>query len=292
MPCFFKQAVAAARLANLAEDIQEKIVIELAQNIEAPLVSGWSPPEMARMVYDIVNKHAKTEDVYKQTKKQNNALALSLYPKLKQRIEESENKLLPATELAIAGNIIDYGAKNPLDIDNEINEILNGTSSLFQASNKAIFDFPLFQNQIQNSRCILYLADNAGEVVFDRLLIETIRQYRPTIEIYYAVKEKPIINDALMQDAIQCSIDKVATVISSGSALSGTILSYCNQNFLRLFNKADLVISKGQGNFEGLHQTERDMCFLFIAKCQVIAQMINGAIGNMILFYKKNSKLP
>jgi uncharacterized protein with ATP-grasp and redox domains len=128
--------------------------------------------------------------------------------------------------------------------------------------------------------------------VFDRLLIETIKQYNSTVEIYYAIKEKPIINDALMQDAIQCSIDRVATVISSGSALSGTILSCCNQNFLQLFNKADLVISKGQGNFEGLHQTERDIYFLFIAKCPVIAQMINGAIGNMILFYKKFSKLP
>ena len=292
IPCFFKQAVAAARLANLTEDIQEKIVIEFAQNVETLFVSGYSPPEIARMVYDIVNKHAKAEDVYKQIKKQNNALALSLYPKLKQRIKESENKLLLATELAIAGNVIDYGAKNSLDIDNEINKILSGTSSLFQASNKVIFDFPLFQNRIQNSRCILYLADNAGEVVFDRLLIETIKQYNPTIKFYYAVKEKPIINDALMQDAIQCSIDKVATVISSGSTLSGTIIPYCTQSFLQLFNRADLVISKGQGNFEGLYQTERDIYFLFIAKCVVIAQMINGAIGNMILFYKKFSKLP
>lgn len=290
IPCFFKQAVAAARLANLSEDIQEKIVIELAQNVEASFVSSHSPPEIVRMVYNIVNKHAKTEDVYNQIKKQNNELALSLYPKLKQRIKESENKLLLATELAIAGNIIDYGTKNSLDIDNEINKILSETSSLFQTSNKAIFDFPLFQNQIQNSRCILYLADNAGEVVFDRLLIETIKQLNPTVKIYYAIKEKPIINDALMQDAIQCSIDKIATVISSGSTLSGTVLSYCAKNFLQLFDKADLVISKGQGNFEGLHQTKRDLYFLFIAKCSVVARIINGNIGNMVLFYKKSGE--
>lgn len=288
IPCFYKQAIAASHLANLSEDIQEKIAVEISKNIEI-FLSNNSPPEIMRIVYDIINKYAKTDDVYKEIKEQNNNLILKLYQKLKQRIRESSNELLLATELAIAGNIIDYGAKNSSDIDREIERILDGTSELLQANNKIIFDFASFQEKINNSQRILYLADNAGEIVFDKLLIEIIRQYNPTTKVYYAVKEKPIINDALIQDAIQCSIGDVATVISSGSVFSGTILSYCNDNFLDLFDKADLVISKGQGNFEGLHEVDRDVYFLFIAKCPVIARMINGNTGNMVLFYNNKS---
>lgn len=286
IPCFYRQAIAAGRLANLAPDVQKKIVIELSKNIEM-FLSDYSPPEIARMVYDIVNKHANTEDVYKKIKEQNNECVLALYQKLKERAKVAEDDLLLTTELAIAGNIIDYGAKNFLDTKNEIDEIFSGTSELLQANNKVIFNFIEFKNQINNSRQILYLADNAGEVVFDKLLMETIKQHNSTVKIYYAVKEKPIINDAVMQDALQCSINEVATIISSGSSLSGTLLPYCNHNFLQLFNQSDMIISKGQGNFEGLHQAERDIYFLFIAKCSVIAEMIEGEIGNMILLYKQ-----
>jgi len=286
IPCFYRQAIEAARLANLTQDEQKQIVIELSSNVEN-FLSGYSPPEIARMVYDIINRHAATEDVYKKIKKQNNEFALKLYPKLKQRILEADTPLLLATEFAIAGNIIDYGAKNSLDVDHEINKILNASSELLQANNKIIFDFVLFENKIQNAKSILYLADNAGEVVFDKLLIETIKEHNPMLEIYYAVKEKPIINDALICDAIQCGIDKIAIVLSSGSELSGTLLPSCTKSFVKLFDKADLVISKGQGNFEGLHQAARDIFFLFIVKCPVIARMIDGNIGNMILFYKK-----
>lgn len=286
IPCFFKQALAAAKHAGLSLDLQKRIFLELSKNVDN-FLSISSPPEVAHLVYGIVNKHAKTDDIYKKLKEQSNIAALKLYPEFKQRINASSNRLFLATELAIAGNIIDYGAKHSLELEKEINNILSGTSELLHASNKVIFDFPLFQEQIKNSRCILYLADNAGEVVFDKLLIEIIKQYNPNANIYYAVKEKPIINDALMQDALQCSINEVATIISSGSSLSGTIISFCNKEFLNLFNKADLVISKGQGNFEGLHQTTRDIYFLLIAKCPVIAQMINGNLGNMILFYKR-----
>jgi uncharacterized protein with ATP-grasp and redox domains len=286
IPCFYRQAIAAARLANLAEGAQRQIVIELSKNVEK-FLSGYSPPEIARMVYDIINKYANTEDIYKELKENNNEFALKLYPKLQQKIAKADHSLLLATELAIAGNIIDYGAKNSLDVDCEIDKIVNASSELFWASNKIIADFASFKNKILHSKFILYLGDNAGEIVFDKLLVETIKQHNPAVEIYYAVKEKPIINDALMQDAIQCGIDKFATVISSGSGLSGTILEYCTPDFLTKFNEVDLVISKGQGNFEGLHQASRDIHFLFIVKCPVIAGMINGNIGNMVLFYKK-----
>jgi len=107
------------------------------------------------------------------------------------------------------------------------------------------------------------------------------------IKITYAVKEKPIINDALIEDAYQCGLDKVAKVISSGSDASGTVLSICSQEFLNVFNDADMIISKGQGNFEALSDAEKPIFFLFKVKCQIIATTVNGKIGNAILFYKK-----
>ncbi len=285
IPCFYRQALEASRLAGLTETTQKQLILELSQNIEM-FLSDTAPPEVARMVYDIINKHANTQDIYQKVKKQCNEFALTLYPELKKRIKEADNSLLLAAELAIAGNIIDYGAKNSLDIDDEVNNILNESSELFQIANKKIFDFVAFQNKTHQAKSILYLADNAGEVVFDKLLIETIKQVNNKVDIYYAVKAKPIINDALIEDAMQCGIDQFAAVLSSGSSLSGTILPYCTQEFLDLFYKADMVISKGQGNFEGLHDAARDIFFLFIAKCPIIANMVQGKIGNMLLFYK------
>jgi len=286
--CFYRQAISAARIANLTEDTQKQILIELSQNMDK-FLSGYIPPEIARMVYDIVHKHATTEDIYKKIKEESNVFALKLYPELKERLIEADHSLLFATQLAIAGNIIDFAAKAHLDVACEIDRILKKTSDLLWTDgNASIFNFASFKTKIYNSKVILYLADNAGEIVFDKILLETIKHHNSGAKIYFAVKEKPIINDALAQDAIQCGIDEIATVISSGSELSGTILSYCNKEFLDLFNTADLVISKGQGNFEGLSQvTSRDIYFLFIAKCPVIARMINSNTGNMILYHKK-----
>lgn len=287
VPCIYRQALQVARLASLTEDVQKQIVVELSKNMEA-FLSNYIPPEIMRLVYDIINKLSPIGDVYKKIKEQSNEFALKIYPQMKKKVVGADQGLLLATELAIAGNIIDYGAKNSLEVDNELNKLLNISSSLLPGNNKKIFDFISFATEIENSKTILYIADNAGEVVFDRLLIETIKQHNSMVKIYYAIKEKPIINDALMEDAMQCGIDKIATVISSGSALSGTILSYCNNNFLDLFHTADLVISKGQGNFEGLREVDRAVFFLLIAKCPVIAAMINTSIGEMILYHKNH----
>lgn len=284
IPCFFKQAIEAARMAGASKRAQKKILNELARVLpEFSLAS--SPPEMGKVIYGLVKGITKKDDPYAGIKEKSNKLALNIYSKLKKKVSHSHDRLLMAVELAIAGNIIDYGVKNSLNIDVELARILNEENKAVKKENKAIFDYENFKHILNKAKTIVYLADNAGETVFDRILIEEIRRIDRNKNIIYAVKEKPVINDALIEDALICSIDKTAQVISSGSDAPGTILSLCSKNFLELYKKADMVISKGQGNFEALSAAKRQIFFLFMAKCPVIAKDVGCEVGDIILFY-------
>jgi len=291
IPCFFKQALEAARLSGANSRTQKRILDAVALNIpKFPLSS--SPPEMARVIHGIVKKITTKNDPYAKIKEKSNKLALRAYPKLKAKITRSRNRLLTAIELAIAGNIIDYGVKSSLNVDTELKRILNEENKAIRKESKSIFDYENFKCAINTAKTILYLADNAGETVFDRILIEEIKSIGKDKEITYVVKEKPAINDALRKDALTCGIDKVAKVISSGSDAPGTILSLCSKTFLSIYKKADMVISKGQGNFEALSTTKRRIFFLFMAKCSVIAKDVGCEVGNVILLYypRKNQQ--
>ena len=280
VPCFFKQALAAARLAGAGPKLQKRIIDRLARMLPAfPLSS--SPPEMGRDIYRMVGGSTGKKDLFKGIRRHSNRLALGSYPALKRKVTASPDGLLTATRLAIAGNIIDYGAKNSLDVEAELRKIL-ARGDVRRAAGPS-FHYGEFRRALQGARVILYLADNAGEVVFDRILIEEIRRRcRPT-KIIYAVKDKPAINDALLKDALECGIGTVADVVSCGSDAPGTVLRLCTPDFLRLYRDADVVISKGQGNFEVLSDETRPIFFLFMAKCPVVARDVGCSIGELIL---------
>lgn len=243
-----------------------------------------SPPEMGRIIYGLVKRITQKDDPYLKIKEESNKLALNIYSKLKKKINSSPDRLLMAVELAIAGNIIDYGIKNSLNVDAELAKILDEENKAIKKESKAIFDYENFKYVLNNAETILYLGDNAGETVFDRILLEEIRRIDGNKNIVYAVKERPVINDALIEDALVCGIDKIAEVISSGSDAPGTVLSLCSKKFLNVYKKADMVISKGQGNFEALSGANREIFFLFMAKCPVIAKDVGCEVGDFILF--------
>jgi len=266
IPCFFKQALEAARKAGASVKVQKKILDELA-GILPKIYLTSSPPEIGKIIYALVSEISGKKDPFFKEKKRSNELALGIYDKLSKRIDSSGDKLLLAVELAIAGNIIDYGVKNSLNVDEELAKILNEEKKVIKKESKAIFDYTRFKSVLKHSKNILYLADNAGEVVFDRILIEQIKRMGEDKQIIYAVKEKPVINDALKRDAKDCGIGKVARIVSSGSDAPGTVLSLCSKDFLSMYREADMVISKGQGNFEALSKTKRPVFFLFMAKC-------------------------
>ena len=289
IPCFFKQALEAARLSGATKRTQKRILDAVALSIpKFPLSS--CPPEMARVIYGIVKRITGKDDPYAKIKEKSNKLALKIYPKLKEKIIHSRDRLLKAIELAIAGNIIDYGVKNSLNVKKELDKILNQENEAIRKEGKTIFNYMGFKRVLKNAKTILYLADNAGEVVFDRILIEEIKKMDKNKDIIYTVKEKPVINDALAEDALIAGISRYARIVSSGLDTPGTVLSLCSREFLKTFKHADMIISKGQGNFEALSDSKRPLFFLFMAKCPVVAQDVGCKVGNIILLHRKSAK--
>ncbi len=277
-PCFYKQARESARIAGAKESQQKKISDELAKVLKQ-YPTDECPPYMGRILYKLVSKVTGKNDPYEKIKRQSNKLALALYPELKKKIESSPDRLLEAVMLAIIGNIIDYGAKHTFDIDKEISGLLNPNFDIHNAYKKALFDYVSFKKALTKTDSVLYIADNAGEVVFDRVLIEEMNK-----KVTYVVRENPIINDALKEDAIMCGIDKLAKIISSGCDGPGVMLKYCNKKFLGLFNSAKIIISKGQGNFEALSSVKsRPIFFLFRVKCDVVGKYLGFQVGDLIL---------
>ncbi|MBN1869774.1 MAG: DUF89 family protein [Candidatus Omnitrophica bacterium] len=276
IPCFFKQALEQGRLFTGNELIHKEIMDEVAALV--PKFSlGLTPPEMAREMHRLFDRRFGGQDLYKRIKDQSNRRAMELYPKLKEKVARSKDRLLMAVELAIAGNVIDYAVKNTLNIEAEIEKLLGED---FPAGRKGAFEYEEFKRDLNAAKTVLYLADNAGEIVFDRVLIEEFRQDRKVI---FAVRNKPSINDALMEDALFCGIDKVAQVISSGVDAPGTVLKYCSEEFLKIFKQADLIISKGQGNYEALSEADGRIYFLLKVKCPVIARHSGATLGDIVL---------
>ncbi|MFA5369134.1 MAG: ARMT1-like domain-containing protein [Candidatus Omnitrophota bacterium] len=282
IPCFFRQMIEGARIIGANPETQKKIVDGFAKKI--PKISlESSPPAIARFGYALLRKASSNGDPYKYIKQKSNRIALRLYPGLKNKVSNSKDRLLAAIELAITGNIIDFGVKNSLDVEAELKKILAYKNN--NTNKKTIFHYSEFRRVLKGAKNILYLADNAGEVVFDRILTEEIKKEYPNMSIIYAVKAGPVINDALIEDAGVCGIDKTVRVISNGTNVPGTILGLCSKEFKKIYNNSDMIISKGQGNFETLSHEKRPIFFLLMVKCRVVAKETKCKIGDTVLFY-------
>lgn len=282
IPCFFRQALEASKLAGADLKVQRQVLNALAKAL--PVFSlASSPPEMGQKIYRIVRKVTGRNDPYAQIKYESNQRALELYARLKKKIAASRDPLGAAVKLAIAGNIIDYGVKNSLNVDRELKKILKMEDRLIPGRDRALFRYAEFRDALARAKTLLYLADNAGEVVFDRVLIEEIQKGDPLKKIHFAVKAGPTINDALLEDARMCGMDKIAKIVINGSDAPGTVLPLCSPSFRRLFRRVDMVISKGQGNFESLSSVRRTVFFLFMAKCPVVAGHMACPLGTIVL---------
>ena len=278
IPCFFKQALDAARLAGANKSTQKKILHALSQELFTFDLKEC-PTAMGKVLYRLVRKTTGKHDPFKKIKQKSNKFALALYPRLKRKVENSKDRLLTAIELAIAGNIIDYGVKNSFNIAQEIEKIFAEEDKIIRKEPRALFDYPAFKRAIAKAKKILYIADNAGEIVFDRILIEEFKDKK----IIFAVRGEPIINDALVEDAEFCGIDKYARIVSTGCDAPGSILKFCTRSFRKIFEDTELIISKGQGNFEALADEKRPIFFLFRAKCPVVAKHLGCKLGDVIL---------
>lgn len=268
-PCFFIQTLRTARMVTS----DEKTILQILHEVSTTLPQipfNVTPPEIGREVYRIISRRTGVEDPYKEVKDRCIREALSLYPELKRLVESSEDRLMTAIRLAIAGNVIDFGTDSSFDLEQELETVFS--------QDFAVDNSQEFREALKQARNVLYLADNAGETVFDRLLIEEMD--KPVI---YVVREKPIINDATREDALLSGLDKVSEITSSGCDTPGTILKFCSDEFLETYRSANLIISKGQGNYEALSDEKRPIFFLLKAKCQVVARDLGVENGSIIL---------
>ena len=276
--CFVRQALDAARLATDDEQIHEEVVrgvLRLASELDV----SRSPPAIGQQIHRLIRKLTGSDDPYRKIKSRFNNLALKLYPELRKRIMNSENPLETAVRLAIAGNIIDLGVKTSIK-ESEIEGVIRDCLTA-DFNNQRVQGF---RNAVSRAERILYLADNAGEIVFDRLLIEQL----PAEKFTVAVKGAPVINDATMEDAKIAGLTNIVQVIDNGSDAPGTILEACSKAFRERFEDADLILSKGQGNYETLSDLDKNIFFMLKAKCPVIAKDLCCEVGEMIL-QKSNS---
>jgi len=232
------------------------------------------PPWMGQQIHRLLREATGNPDPYRQVKEHSNALALALYPGLKQRVQSSADPFSAAVRLAIAGNVIDFGCRTQLG-DDEVHQAIEDAMS-GPLDEDAVNDL---RRAIDEANDILYLADNAGEIVFDRLLIEEMPMDRVTL----AVRGGPAINDATREDAEVAGLTSLVAVMDNGSDVPGTILEQCSDTFRDRFARCDLVVAKGQGNYETLNDADEKVFFLLRAKCPVIARHIGYEVGRMVV---------
>jgi len=245
LPCLMSQALKAARAATDDEEVQRQVV-NAVSGLIPELSLGLKPPEIAQRGYRLISQITGNNDPFHQAKVEANRTALALWPRLEQLVEQSTDRLFMACRLAIFANSLDFGPNfEHGGIETIIDEATTYSLPL------AVNNYDQFWSNLKNCRSLLYLGDNAGEIVFDRLLIEEIHRVKE-LETYFVVREKPVINDATVDDALAVGMDRVAKVVSNGSDAPATILSQCSAELQRLYRSADIIIAKGQGNYESL----------------------------------------
>jgi damage-control phosphatase, subfamily I len=269
IPCFMQQALRAGRMAT-SDEKKIKQILDKTGELVKTISLHATPAEIGIMVYRIVSEVTGNPDPYKEIKQQHIAETKSIYLELEKIVANSDDKLLSAIRIAIAGNVIDLGVKKSFDIVKDVKSILK--------QDFAIFDYSAFKAQLEKTEYILYIGDNVGESVFDKILIKELKK-----PVKYAVRSIPIINDVTMEDAIASGLNEVAELIDSGCKSPGIILNQSTPEFLKLFNTSGLVISKGQGNFEGLSDCTRQVFFLLKTKCPIISNHIGVEDGSIIL---------
>lgn len=279
--CFVSQAIRATEIISK----KDEDAIMALKNV-ALVLSGLSydvaPPIISEFVYGSITKTLDHDDPYSEIKKKYNKIALSYVNELKDYINNAEDKLQAAINISVAGNIIDFGSQI---------EKFNIKETISKAINEGFLvnDINDFKEKINKAKILLFLADNAGEIVFDKLLLETIKNLYPNLDIYIALRGKPIINDVTRNDIEGLGLEEIGTIIESTKPTPGFWPDYCNDKCKNIYKNADIIISKGQGNFETLSEfDDARVFFLFIIKCSVVAEYLKKPKYSHI-FAKKNS---
>ncbi len=273
--CIVGQIKRATNQLSCDEQLSNKIIEEVTKRSK-DFSFEHTPPWVAKDVYEYLAKETNMLDPLEGIKQASIEAALEFVPYINDKLSKSKDKLFTAIKASVAGNVIDFGAKEQFDLKNEIENVFD--------TNFAIDDYKMFKAKLQNVKEVMILADNSGENVFDKILLEIIQELYPNIKLYYVTRGKPIINDITTKEAYQIGIDEVAEIIDSGVDTPGLELSRAKKDFVKLYKKVPLIISKGMGNFECLEKlNDNRIFFLFKVKCNVVEDTINKPLGSIIL---------
>jgi damage-control phosphatase, subfamily I len=279
IPCFVRQALEAARLLELDEEAATRL---MRRTLELTLEVDWNlpPPVVGRDIHRVIREVSGSDDPYLPSKITANETALRLLPEIEQRVAAAADPFHAAVEFSITGNLIDLGAnlEGRSDVEAALDHVRH--ANLDSAAVDRL------RRAVEEAETVLFLADNAGEIVFDRPLLERIGMEKLTV----AVRGGPTINDATLDDARRAGLTKLYRVIGNGADIPGTWLPACSEELVRTFETVDLVLAKGQGNYETLSDCGRDVFFLLLAKCRMVSQSLGVEPGSFILRTEGSSR--
>ncbi|MDF7823180.1 ARMT1-like domain-containing protein [Pontiellaceae bacterium B12227] len=272
IPCFARQGAEAARAYAPDDPELQQEVLRTVLRIAAEGDYRKSPPEIAVEYFRAIVKLTGVADPHAEAKRKSNEEVLALLPQLRKQIEDSIEPLETAVRMAIAGNIIDFGTPHGQKDNGLLDVIAHAVES-----DICMDSFAAFRQRADEAKLILYLGDNCGEAMLDRLLIEQL----PREKVVFAVRGKPILNDITPVEVPMTGIDQLCRVVDNGHDAPGTMVAECSAEFREVFDEADMIISKGQGNFETLQDCGREVFFLMKVKCEVVAMETGQPLGSI-----------
>ena len=272
--CIINQSSKVASAIKADEVLTEKLISAVTQSSK-DFSFSLTPPEVATDVYELMSIFADKADLYEEIKNYSTQNALSYIPFLEYKISKSQDKLLTATKVAIAGNVIDLAAEVEFDLADEIEKIFE--------TDFGHDDFEKLKEMLADTKTLLVIGDNTGEHIFDYLFIQTLQQLYPLLYISYMVRGNPIINDVTMKEAKEAGFDKLCNLVDSGVNTPGFVYNRANEESQQLFDEVDVVITKGMGNYECLSPSPRkNLCYLLKVKCSVVASSLERNIGDIV----------
>ena len=272
--CIINQSARVADAIGADEKLQTQL-ISTVEEMSKSFSFSQTPPQIAAYVYEKMALIAGKSDLYDEVKEHSTQKARSFIPFLRQELKKSDDKLLTATKIAVAGNVIDLAAEVAFDLEEELSKIFE--------TEFAHNDFVQYKRSLERAATVLVIGDNVGEHIFDYVFIETLQKLYPNAVFSYMVRGVPIINDVTMKEAQEAGFDKLCNLIDSGVNTPGFDYVRANETAKELYDTADVVISKGMGNFESLSPTHREnVCFLLKVKCNVVANFLGAEVGDII----------
>ena len=267
IPCTVNQAIKVADMVGLKD--KDDLLRSVFAYLSKVDFKSSSTPELIGEIFSLLKSETGNDDPYRETREHYNKMFLEQIPKLEQEINESDNPFLESIKYAIIGNIIDFNPIHDLLLSD-----IEASFEKLKEEQLQVDDSALLFQEISKANALLYLGDNCGEICLDKILIKKIKEINPLCHVFFATRGEAVVNDSVEEDAYAVGMDSYATVISNGDHSLGTVLHRTSNEFQNIYNNADIVVAKGQANYECLSEEEKNIFFLLMTKCKVIADDI------------------